>query len=1024
MRTILRFSTIVFVLVLITLNSNEGFARSNKHIIQFGGGFGRFYEPPSFHVTIGDTIEWIGDLNLYPLVSVTVPPEAESFSASNGFTFDYVVKKVGEYTYQNPTFFSIGLKGNFIADTIHNGVTNEGREFYIGMLAPEYPAPYSKDFPNTIFLMINSYYANNVRVAYYNSAGEEVPGAITYQVLSKGYVEIQLNPLFMQYDTTSERAAYRACHITADQPITVQYVDLSPYEGGSYLALPTIGLGTKYISANYNDNPGVYGIGDAAGGQFMIIATVKGTRVHITPMTTTTGNHTGTVTGKGSTGKPHPYEVILDKAQCYLVRSDGRDDNSDLSGSLIESDQPIAVISGHENATFGGAFLAPNIGADLMIEQLIPANYWDSLGYVSIPLEQPTASEGGIGETYRIYTADTGGIKIHVKIKGAEAKDFNTKIFASPVPELFDIATPIEANATTSGTFSVMQYEERMQSAKDKNFAPAPSMMSVVPISKWKKSYSFVLLTDRDFDLLDRKFINVLSSHFNDIFISINGVKPAPLVNFSRDQLYSGISMIDTSLIGVRYNLTSTLTENSIPYYLYSAYPFMVYYYSLHSSKGSEYASPTGMQLNTGGKPLLGVTIDSSGCDRWHICVHDSSKISRGIKAIILANDPDGAYYDPFAISANVEFDTTVEYMKNEIRPQALKEYCFDVLITNPNKVAKAGLVFVDDNGNEEVLNLFKPIYLISLFTLPTAAKKADSIVFPVRIGEKICTTFVIKNTTKGGTLNFVSAWLKDLKDSAFKIESITHSLPDTLLSGDSAMIQLCYNARDSLRHQDTLIIESNCLTYRVSLDAHGSTGLIAAEDLDFPATRVGDTSCKLVQIKNIGVVSFTLTKEYFLSDTMNFSIDSLYLSKLPLQIKPNGTIAMNICFHPHAAGYVTGSIVWNTNLEAAFKHSVKDRTALTGLATGGSYVKEGEESHPAFTIHPNPVNGNSITIQFSKMDFSTSEPLLIFDILGREVYRRQISTGASQIEIPISTFAEGVYYVKINSIIQKFVKN
>src|SRR5207244_4345599 len=91
-----------------------------------------------------------------------------------------------------------------------------------------------------------------------------------------------------------------------------------------------------------------------AGGECVIIATENQTLVTITPMTTTTGGHVGARTGNGTTGTPHPYTIELERGQCYFLKSDGSDSESDISGSLIEATKPIALISGHENAHIGG----------------------------------------------------------------------------------------------------------------------------------------------------------------------------------------------------------------------------------------------------------------------------------------------------------------------------------------------------------------------------------------------------------------------------------------------------------------------------------------------------------------------------------------------------------------------------------------------------------------------------------------------------------------------------------------------
>src|ERR1051325_9087188 len=86
----------------------------------------------------------------------------------------------------------------------------------------------------------------------------------------------------------------------------------------------------------------------------------------------------------------------------------GEDD--DISGSLVQANKPIAVLAGHENAALGGVSNRHMEGRDFMIEQMIPCEFWDTTGYVSIPLrDSQPADEGlfdGVGENYRTYSCE------------------------------------------------------------------------------------------------------------------------------------------------------------------------------------------------------------------------------------------------------------------------------------------------------------------------------------------------------------------------------------------------------------------------------------------------------------------------------------------------------------------------------------------------------------------------------------------------------------------------------------------
>lgn len=941
------------------------------------------------------------------------------------------------------------------------GLSNEGREFFLGMIYPSY---YTNDFINNVstylkaYSFITSYYDNDIFVAYYDEAGVE--GGQSYHIAAKSSIRIQLDIQKMRIDSShSGQAVNKSCHITSRLPITVQYLSTGGCSGGSYLALPVLGLGKNYVAACYNDNPingAFFGPESAvntheyASGIFIIIATENETNVKITPATTTTDNHIGVNTGTGSNGTPHPYSITLNKGQCYLVRSSGRDESADLSGSLIESSKPIAVISGHENAFLGSIEDYKKFGTvegrDLMIEQMIPVELWDSVGFVSIPLAEATPpADHGHGDSYRVYAFDSLTAKAHADVQGiGGGYDMWTRRFTSPTPERFDIISPIDIYTTDGRKISVIQYDERSQSTNMP--LPTPSMMTVIPVSRWKSSYNFAIPDFEDPKIIDAPYIQILSTNVEKIFYSLNGATPKQLSSLSAAGSFNSVST-HYNIKGVRYKIGSG------SYRFFSEFPFAMYNYSMRelgifpqylgfhddTDLNFEYASHSGLKLSTGVQTSFSIDTTTK-CSSWHICIRDTSKINPGIKAIMLLDDPDGIYFNTPGKYNNVSFEAiSQDLVSGELHPNNIGNalYCFDLDVTNPLQSANAPIIFIDNNGNASILNLkYSPPFLTLSTNPPTA--KPDSIVFPVKkIGEEICTTFVVKNTApKGGTALLITSALLTGKEASYSVKSVIPSLPVSLAAQDSVILQVCYTPSDSSRHRDTLKVSTDCFSFSVSLDAHGSTGLISASDLDFGSIYAGDTTCKDILIKNVGSAPFTVTKSFVLSDSVNFSVNSA----LPKLIPIGATVTVNICFHPKTEGPFTAGIDWGTDLEASFAHSIKSHSTVSGIANPKLGVKIGKEN--SFSIYPNPSNGNSVIVTFgngfSGTDFSPSgkdgrtevrptgdgkATLSIFDVLGREVYHESIPAGLSRMEIPVTSLPEGTYYVRIGSKIESFVK-
>jgi plastocyanin len=998
------------------------------------------YSPNALGVLVGDTIKWIGDFSTFSLQSVSVPSDAAPFGPINsGDTFLYVVKFVGEYDYQNNTNVSLGMKGYFVASEPLNGITNEGKEFYLGMLTPSYnsvaTAPVLKDF--AVYALISTHYDNNISVSYFDQTGNEILDPI-YHIIAKHSLQLSLKYNLMEMDTASDGVSYKSCHIKSTYPISVTFVSVGACAGGSYLALPVLGLGKNYVAACYNDNPGngaAYNVDtyppkvfDYAGGEFIIIGTEDATNVKIIPTATTVTGHPG-----ANTGSPHPYTVQLGRGQCYLVRSNGRNEDNDMSGSQIEASKPVAVISGHENASLGGVDPFQMEARDFMIEQMVPVDFWDISGYISIPFVEPSpvGNQGG-GDTYRLYTFDNT-VSGQLDVQGISGGyGVVTQPLTSP-QGIAEITAPAEAYSLNNKKISLMQYAERTQTANAP--FPAPSMMTIVPVSRWKTSYSLTVVSDANIvnQIIHDRYLNIIGSNLNNINFSINGGNPVPLSVLSKVLNYGTVSTRYPNLKAAQYKLPST--ANSC--HFFSSDPFMVYYYGtrmfvadLHlgdynyANFVDEYAAPAGMQLNTGIYPSFTINAGST-CTGWHVCIRDTGMNDPGLKAAILIDDLDGVYWNTPAKFSNVTFDaTSSDYVDGELHPHwhSNQSYCFDVNFSNPLSAASAPLAIVDNLGNAAILRLDRAAPTVKLSTNPIVSSNPDSIVFPVeKIGQQNCTTFVLKNTAaKGGTaINLNSALLTNT-DTTYKT-SINISFPHSIAAGDSVLVQVCYTPIDSSRHQDSLILTSDCFSLTVSLDAHGSTGLISAGDLDFGTVTVGDTICKLVQIKNIGSAPFTLQSSSLFTDTVDFSINT---KALPKQLAVGAAININICFHPQSAKTYSDTITWTTDLEPAFQHSVKDRSILTGTAMPKQAVKTLLQDN-SFTIRPNPANGNSVIVTFSAGQENSS--LNVFDVLGREVYKKEIQSGVSQIQIPIQNLSEGTYYVRLTStsgtVSQSFVK-
>jgi hypothetical protein len=329
---------------------------------------------------------------------------------------------------------------------------------------------------------------------------------------------------------------------------------------------------------------------------------------------------------------------------------------------------------------------------------------------------------------------------------------------------------------------------------------------------------------------------------------------------------------------------------------------------------------------------------------------------------------------------------------------------CFDVFVTKPIDTAYAAVLITDNAGN---LNVIELRYSPAKFTLTPSV---SVISFPnLSIGSDSCITVRLKNiadlsqSVRSVTLDTAGG---------FKLASIVPALPLQLKPGDSIVMNVCFSPYKNGIVTDTLRINLDCLTLPVPFSGSGGTGLISATDADFGKTDTGARSSSTITISNIGSKPLTLTKNWTISGSKAFSFTP---PPLPLIFGSTGTKIVNVQYAPKAVGKDTAIIHWATDIAAPYTDSVKSYSVLTGEGVAGSSSVKKSPSIPVLSIRPNPAGGSSIILTIGTPDAENAE-VQIFDLLGREMYKKNILPQAneSRIEIPIGSLQNGIYYARV----------
>ncbi|MDH5603507.1 MAG: HYR domain-containing protein, partial [Cyclobacteriaceae bacterium] len=235
---------------------------------------------------------------------------------------------------------------------------SKGREFWLAF-------PANLGIANlTLFISSETITNGNVSIPgiSFNQTFSVSPGVITSITLPSSIAI-----------STSNVIENKGIYITANDEITIYGLNRLPYTTDAYLALPVDILGTQYLSIGYKG-------GFNGGEYFSIVATQNNTTVTIIPKISTSGKTAGI-----------PYSINLNQGQTYQLKAFG----GDLSGSIISSTAPIAVLGGNVCANVP----INSTACDHLIEQLTPIDSWGK-SFVTVPLKSRR------GDTFRILASE------------------------------------------------------------------------------------------------------------------------------------------------------------------------------------------------------------------------------------------------------------------------------------------------------------------------------------------------------------------------------------------------------------------------------------------------------------------------------------------------------------------------------------------------------------------------------------------------------------------------------------------
>ena len=177
--------------------------------------------------------------------------------------------------------------------------------------------------------------------------------------------------------------------IISDQPISVYYINYRSATTDASSAIPVSSLGTEYVVMSYRPSF----TADSEKSRLNVIATSPGTTsITITPTVNLVG------------GRSANQSFSLDLSQGQVFSTVGQVSNADLSGTIVESDAPISVMT----STYLNTYLISGTSraADNIFEEMIPVSAWDT-NYI---LAMSPGYAFSQRDLYRVFASEDGTV--------------------------------------------------------------------------------------------------------------------------------------------------------------------------------------------------------------------------------------------------------------------------------------------------------------------------------------------------------------------------------------------------------------------------------------------------------------------------------------------------------------------------------------------------------------------------------------------------------------------------------------
>ena len=699
------------------------------------------------------------------------------------------------------------------------GITNIGRDYWFSV-PPAFQLDY--DLRDVVKVFVVSSQPAKVTL--------ELPNRIsTINALPYEVSEFILTPeeaqIYTRYGYVSEIsnaiAMKQAVHVYSSVPILVYVMVNYRYVTEGFLALPVSALGNRYYVSSYGDGSGSHP-GLRLPSLSGVVAPYDNSEVSFVLHGDSTNSSTGGLIAGDTLTK------VLNSGDVWLFSSGGPD--KDLSGSLIFSTKPVAVISGNQCASIP----IGNDYCDYIAEMEFPAHSWGK-NYPAISVRGRKYSS-----IVRIFTREPNTIiyRDHFELATLEEPGFYE---ARVTPD----SVPGNAVFWSDNDIGVTVYNTGEEEDDDPKPKSDPFQMALVPEEQFQKELTFALPEIKSQESYYDQYIVIIYQCGFDGYpsdsLQIAKVTNGPL--YWRKVAYQpqveDVNKFAFDLSGHKYaSLILPISEKGV-YKLKNDSPFAVYVYGF-SNYGS-FGYPASANVNN-----IEITDTEAPVPTWTVNCNGT------VEGFVTDMPEDENFRSNLATIFNfLDDNDNFDFSHGEFEPGRTRSTWWKLNVGDRSRDAVATLRFTDQAGNDSTVTIeykavkldIEPDYIDFGFVSPN---------------QKVKSNITVRNLSSTSEAIITRIGFKT-DDQGFSIES--DDLPFLLPPLGTKNIEISFMSDKDGVFVDSIGLGDTCIYYpksKVKAEIGGPE--IYVSDIQYGDILISDNQNGEVIISNAGKADLLIT--------------------------------------------------------------------------------------------------------------------------------------------------------------------